>query len=654
VDPFQLQILCRRLNERRARARKATISMEQLGGNRGMGKRIRAYYREVCRSIPVVRPGWNARKWRLSATNFVLFNLPRLAARQLCEQGLLILPAGFRNTLAEIVIGRHYGVGTRDLTRLTDRKLLRMEPRLGNQRFYEISHDSLVPTLNEARFTRRVGSIAALAVLVFALPLYHQAESRYEEWQEAVEAQRHAEETERTADQLERQIAAWQAQTAAPGSAERADDWSIALTTYRDLDIEPERRQRNLQELADRLRAALNDTSLNDAQRELAVKRYAALPIELRPAESKLVNEEKAKSKLSFSKVELQGRLDFRGVTLRDISFVGARLDSCVARRDGGPSEAACSSFYGATLENIDFSSAYVRQADFRQATIRNSTFIDADASTADFSGSTIEQVLFARSRLQNGVLRGAKLIGTRFLRSDAEQMNLERAELHGAQFVATPLRGASFRNAVVTSAGIIQSDVEGADFGGVDTEKVDFAGTAWWLAINLSDGQRRNLTARFPVAAYAQSEDYRNGVRSRREGVSVSGSASSKATALNRLAWYRATRGAELAFALNDIDAALMALPGDSSFLDTKAFILMQQGRFSEALETLAQSLGFTSERRTVDTIVTPIPEHIYRYALCLAWLGRRAEAQPFFDRARAMGYRESYELVLVGLPRH
>lgn len=59
-----------------------------------------------------------------------------------------------------------------------------------------------------------------------------------------------------------------------------------------------------------------------------------------------------------------------------------------------------------------------------------------------------------------------------------------------------------------------------------------------------------------------------------------------------NQLAYYRSLAGVELEEALRDIDLALRELPGESSFLDTKAWILYRLKRFDEALGIINQAL--------------------------------------------------------------
>ena len=163
IEPVQLQVLCHSLFDRVRASDRSAIAVQDLGGHLGMARILRGYYNSVVRRLPVLRGGWNPRKFRVSLANLLVFNLPRYAVRSLCEDGL-ILPAGYRNSLEGGYIGGVYGVPERDLTELVEQRLLRSEPRK-HGRFYELSHDSLVDVLRKNRKRRRLIT-AGLAVLL--------------------------------------------------------------------------------------------------------------------------------------------------------------------------------------------------------------------------------------------------------------------------------------------------------------------------------------------------------------------------------------------------------------------------------------------------------------------------------------------------------
>lgn len=60
----------------------------------------------------------------------------------------------------------------------------------------------------------------------------------------------------------------------------------------------------------------------------------------------------------------------------------------------------------------------------------------------------------------------------------------------------------------------------------------------------------------------------------------------------LNQLAYYRSLAGVELEEALKDIDSALRSFPTESSFLDTKAWVLYRLKRYDEALKAINQAI--------------------------------------------------------------
>ncbi len=103
---------------------------------KGMEQILRQHYYRTLRRIPLVRLGWNARGIHPSLTNLWAFNLPRYAARSLCEGGL-ILPSGYRNQLEGGYIGTTFGVPPRDLSKLVEQHLLRGDDRRRG-RFYEL------------------------------------------------------------------------------------------------------------------------------------------------------------------------------------------------------------------------------------------------------------------------------------------------------------------------------------------------------------------------------------------------------------------------------------------------------------------------------------------------------------------------------------
>ena len=187
VGPPQLQVLCQQLEAQMRQAGKSSISVNDLGGDAGMRQLLSRYYRGILEKFPRLRFGPGPR--RLSGIwGFVrrlqFLHSPRLAVRRLCEDRL-ITAGGNRNSRHEDEILREIGVASVDLQQLVESRLLRREPRL-QESFYELSHDSLVPSLLIAGGNRQAWvtglKIAALAalILVFTKVGLPYAQSYYE------------------------------------------------------------------------------------------------------------------------------------------------------------------------------------------------------------------------------------------------------------------------------------------------------------------------------------------------------------------------------------------------------------------------------------------------------------------------------------------
>ena len=173
VGPPQLQVLCRQLEEQMRQQGRHSIELDDLGGDKGMRKLLSRFYRDITGKFKLLRLGSGPRK--LKGLFGLLRRLqplhsPRLAVRQLCEDRL-ITAGGNRNSRHEDEIIREVGVSKADLQQLVDSRLLRREPRL-QESFYELSHDSLVPSLQTAGGVRKGWvmslNLTFIAVLIFA------------------------------------------------------------------------------------------------------------------------------------------------------------------------------------------------------------------------------------------------------------------------------------------------------------------------------------------------------------------------------------------------------------------------------------------------------------------------------------------------------
>ena len=119
IEPMQLQMLCSDLERRCAAAKKPSISSSDLGGIKGMRRVIDDYYRRVIESLPRIRRRWSGPHHRISRSNWWLFNLPRVAARYLCETQL-VTRFGQRNSIQHAVITTDLGVAPEDLRRMVE------------------------------------------------------------------------------------------------------------------------------------------------------------------------------------------------------------------------------------------------------------------------------------------------------------------------------------------------------------------------------------------------------------------------------------------------------------------------------------------------------------------------------------------------------
>lgn len=136
VEPFQLQLICRRMEQiadsRAQQPGTDSITMADLGGEAGLTQTLRDFYREAIESLPDRRN--------------------RRASRHLCEE-YLISPEGRRLSLEENELNRQLGLQPTTLGDLVSSRLLRSESR-SESVYYELSHDALVEPILESRRTR--------------------------------------------------------------------------------------------------------------------------------------------------------------------------------------------------------------------------------------------------------------------------------------------------------------------------------------------------------------------------------------------------------------------------------------------------------------------------------------------------------------------
>ncbi|MBN2091808.1 hypothetical protein JW964_19490, partial [candidate division KSB1 bacterium] len=167
VGPPQLQVICRQLEKGMRAQGKKVIEVADLGGENGLRRLLTQYYQDITQTIPKIRLGAGPRKSRGPLNLFrrlLPVHFPRTAVHHLCEDRL-ITAGGNRNTRHEDEIIHEIGVAKADLEHLVDSRLLRREPRL-NEAFYELSHDSLVPSLQTTGKFRKNMAVAIKLLMV--------------------------------------------------------------------------------------------------------------------------------------------------------------------------------------------------------------------------------------------------------------------------------------------------------------------------------------------------------------------------------------------------------------------------------------------------------------------------------------------------------
>ena len=149
VEPFQLQLICRRMEQIAVARQQAShadppITMADLGGVAGLTKILRDFYLDAIENVPNRRG--------------------RRATRRLCEK-YLINPEGRRLSLEENEIRRKLKVPRDTLGQLVASRLLRSDNR-AESTYYELSHDALVePILATRRKAEKMTRVALLALV---------------------------------------------------------------------------------------------------------------------------------------------------------------------------------------------------------------------------------------------------------------------------------------------------------------------------------------------------------------------------------------------------------------------------------------------------------------------------------------------------------
>ncbi|MGD2087832.1 MAG: tetratricopeptide repeat protein [Candidatus Aminicenantes bacterium] len=138
VESFQLQLLCRHLEEKAIAAAEkgksdVVIDPTFLGGKKGMEEVLKGFYSRCLDQLD-----------SKSDKRHVI---------KLCERGLISI-SDRRLSIEEEEINRSFKVSSSILSRLVDLRLMRRERRVGSW-YYELSHDTLVKPIRELEKRRK-------------------------------------------------------------------------------------------------------------------------------------------------------------------------------------------------------------------------------------------------------------------------------------------------------------------------------------------------------------------------------------------------------------------------------------------------------------------------------------------------------------------
>ncbi|MCJ8274213.1 MAG: hypothetical protein MJK04_33055, partial [Psychrosphaera sp.] len=168
VESFQLQLLCGHLEELvEKKTGERIIEAADLGGEEGMRQELKLFYER-------------------QVSSFNLFSTRR-KVRKLCEKGLISSKHN-RLSLAQEEIEKDFQLSAESLNVLVKTRLLRTEPRLGSVH-YELSHDTLVKPIMEAKRKRKNRTTLLAGVFSFLLGSTMLAAATYTYFEEFYETE---------------------------------------------------------------------------------------------------------------------------------------------------------------------------------------------------------------------------------------------------------------------------------------------------------------------------------------------------------------------------------------------------------------------------------------------------------------------------------
>jgi hypothetical protein len=144
IEPFQLQLICQHVEQKVRQGRLATVSAADLGGPAELKSVLSSFYEDSLQKICAGFPEETHLRGRLE---------------RLCEYGF-ITSRGRRLLREESTIKQDDGVGPGVLQAMVEHRLLRKEPRVGDN-YYELTHDTLIEPIQLSRRAREEREEAA-------------------------------------------------------------------------------------------------------------------------------------------------------------------------------------------------------------------------------------------------------------------------------------------------------------------------------------------------------------------------------------------------------------------------------------------------------------------------------------------------------------
>jgi tetratricopeptide (TPR) repeat protein len=303
---------------------------------------------------------------------------------------------------------------------------------------------------------------------------------------------------------------------------------------------------------------------------------------------------------------------------------------------------------------------------DLTNATLDDVAVNEIDARRSEFIkfiGAHLNNVTFEGSSLPNAAFSQSAIVGSKF-----DNTSLELSRFDGAMIADTSFSNVNLRRSIFDRALFCQnvqfseSDVRSASFRYVtfDAGHVpQFNGTAWWLAVGWSMQQVQSLAPQSADLNYKDTPAFKDDMQYYEKWLStVPDPTIARAMALNGKAWALATYGVDLADAERLSQQALTMVRGsagklqsgsvvreEANDMDTLAYVQMQEGKMSEALE------NFKAATQKVQGYEATLGKAlIFRYALAQFIAGQRDEAIKNLKRSvDSLKYVPSHEMYLL-----